>query len=509
MARSTAETASVSPELLGKYEPVIGLEVHVQLLTNTKIFCGCSTRFGDAPNTNVCPVCLGLPGTLPVLNRRVIEMAVRASLALNCTVHEHSRFARKNYFYPDLPKGYQISQYELPLATDGWLEIEYVASASSAGAPANAGSKKRIGITRLHVEEDAAKNLHEGFAHSADKAYIDYNRCGTPLCEIVSEPDIRAPGEAYAYLTTLRQIMLYTEVSDCNMEEGSLRCDANVSVRPRGSTQFGTKVEVKNLNSFRYLQKALEYEIERHVGVIESGGRLSQETRLWNQAEGHTVPMRSKEKAHDYRYFPEPDLLPVHVSSAWREEIRRTLPELPEAKRARFVAAYGITLYDAEVLTSTQSLAAYFEAVAKSGVSAKNAANWMQTELLRRLNDSGKEIDMSPVSPAALAELLKLIESGQITGAIGKKVFAKMFDTGRSASEIVAAEGLAQISDTSAIEQAAREVIEKNPDNVAKFRGGNEGVFKFFVGQVMRATRGQANPQAVNDILRKLLSETK
>jgi len=495
MSKLAPDTTALSPEVLAKYEPVIGLEVHVQLLTNTKIFCACSTRFGDAPNANTCPVCLGLPGTLPVLNKRVIEMAVRASLALNCTVHEHSRFARKNYFYPDLPKGYQISQYELPLATEGWVEIEL------------AGARKRIGITRLHVEEDAAKNLHEGLAHSDVKAYIDYNRCGSPLAEIVSEPDMRTSEQAYAYLTTLRQILLYTGVSDCNMEEGSLRCDANVSVRPRGTQQFGTKVEVKNLNSFRFLQKALEYEIERHIGVIENGGRVSQETRLWNQAEGHTVSMRSKEKAHDYRYFPEPDLLPVHVSSAWREEIRRSVPELPEAKRTRFVTAYGITPYDAEVLTSTQARADYFEAVTKAGGSGKNAANWMQTELLRRLNDTGKEIEASPVTPAALAELLRLVESGQITGNIGKKVFATMFESGRNAAEIVAAEGLAQISDTSAIEQAAREVIEKYPDNVAKFRSGNEGVFKFFVGQVMKATRGQANPQAVNDIVRKLLSQ--
>ena len=483
----------ISPEVLAKYEPVIGLEVHVQLLTKTKIFCACSTRFGDAPNSNVCPVCLGLPGTLPVLNKRVVEMAARASLALHCTVHGHSRFARKNYFYPDLPKGYQISQYELPLATGGWIEIEH------------AGEKKRIGITRLHVEEDAAKNLHEGFSQSATKAYIDYNRCGTPLCEIVSEPDMRAPEEAYAYLTTLRQILLYTGVSDCNMEEGSLRCDANVSVRPRGTQEFGTKVEVKNLNSFRFLQKALEYEIERHISVLESGGRVSQETRLWNQSANRTDSMRSKEKAHDYRYFPEPDLLPVHVSAAWREEIRGALPELPEAKRTRLVSAYGITPYDAEVLTGTQALADYFEAVAKTGASPKNAANWMQTELLRRLNDSGKEIGASPVSPAALAELLKLVESGQITGAVAKKVFATMFESGRSAKEIVAAEGLAQISDTSAIEQAAREVIAKDPANVAKYKSGNEGVFKFFVGQVMRATKGQANPQAVNDILKRLL----
>src|SRR5882724_6156620 len=494
MPKSTPEEPSLAPEVLAKYEPVIGLEVHVQLLTRTKIFCGCSTRFGDPPNTNVCPVCLGLPGTLPVLNKRAVEMAMRASLALNCTVHDHSRFARKNYFYPDLPKGYQISQYELPLATNGHLEIEV------------AGAKKRIGITRLHLEEDAAKNLHEGFSQSATKAYIDYNRCGTPLSEIVSEPDMRTPDEAYAYLTTLRQILLYTGVSDVNMEEGSLRCDANVSVRPRGAKEFGTKVEVKNLNSFRYLQKALEFEIDRHIAVLESGGRIAQETRLWNQAEGHTVSMRSKEKAHDYRYFPEPDLLPVHISSAWREEVRRTLPELPEVKRARFVSAYGITPYDAEVLANTQALAGYFESTVKAGAPGKAAANWMQTELLRGLKDSGKEIDGSPISPGALAELVKLVESGKITAAIGKKVFATMFESGRGAAEIVAAEGLAQISDTSAIEAAAREVIAKNPDNVAKFKGGNEGVFKFFVGQVMKATRGQANPQVVNDILRRLLA---
>ena len=494
MAKSAPESAAIASEVLAKYESVIGLEVHVQLLTNSKIFCGCSTHFGDPPNTNVCPICLGLPGTLPVLNKRAVELAMRASLALNCTVQEHSRFARKNYFYPDLPKGYQISQYELPLATNGWLEIEHE------------GEKRRIGITRLHLEEDAAKNLHEGFSQSATKAYIDYNRCGTPLSEIVSEPDMRTPEEAYAYLTTLRQIMLYTGVSDCNMEEGSLRCDANVSVRLRGAKEFGTKVEVKNLNSFRFLQKALEYEIDRHIGVLESGSRIFQETRLWNQVESCTVSMRSKEKAHDYRYFPEPDLLPIHVSSAWREEVLRSLPELPEAKRARFISAYGLTPYDAEVLTGTQALADYFEAAAKTGASAKAAANWIQTELLRRLNDSGKEIEASPVSPAALAELLKLVESGKITGSIGKKVFAAMFETGRSAAEIVAAEGLAAQVGDSAIEQAARDVIAKNPDNVAKFKSGNEGVFKFFVGQVMRATRGQANPQAVNDILRKLLS---
>jgi aspartyl-tRNA(Asn)/glutamyl-tRNA(Gln) amidotransferase subunit B len=493
MTKFATETA-LSPELLAKYEVVVGLEVHAQLLTQSKIFCSCANRFGDAPNTNVCPVCLGLPGSLPVLNKRAVEMATRASLALNCTVHEHSRFARKNYFYPDLPKGYQISQYELPLATDGWLEIEHE------------GKPKKIGITRLHLEEDAGKSMHEGFPHSDQKTYVDLNRCGTPLSEIVSEPDMRSSAEAYAYLTALRQILLYTGVSDCNMEEGSLRCDANVSVRLRGAPEFGTKVEVKNLNSFRYLAKALEFEIERHIGVIESGGRISQETRLWNQAEGRTVSMRSKEKAHDYRYFPEPDLLPVHVSAAWRDEVLRSLPELPAAKRTRFVSQFGITPYDAEVLTGTQALGDYFESMVKAGAPGKAAANWMQTELLRRLNDANKEIDASPASAPALAELVSLVDSGKITAAVGKKVFTTMFETGRSAADVVAAEGLgAQVSDAT-IEQAANEIIAKNPDNVAKFKSGNEGVFKFFVGQVMKATKGQANPQVVNDIVRRLLS---
>jgi len=494
MAKAAAQRESPAPELLAKYEPVIGLEVHVQLQTRTKIFCSCSTRFGDPPNTNVCPVCLGLPGTLPVLNKRALELAVRASLALHGTVHERSRFARKNYFYPDLPKGYQISMYELPLSTAGWLEIEH------------AGAKKRIGVTRLHLEEDAAKALHEGFPASADKTYVDYNRCGTPLVEIVSEPDIRTPAEAHAYLTALKQLMLYTGTSDCNMEEGSLRCDANVSVRLRGSSTFGTKVEVKNLNSFRYLQHALEFEIERHVAILESGGKLEQETRLWNQAIGRTEPMRSKEKAHDYRYFPEPDLLPVHVGADWRETIRATMPELPDAKRARFAGQYAITPYDAEVLTDSRALADYFEGAVRAGAPPKTAANWIQTELLRCLNDSGRGIDASPVSPEALAELLAFVNSGQITAAVAKRVFAGMFESGRSAKEIVAAENLAQISDASAIERAAREVIAAYPDNVSKFKAGNEGVFKFFVGQVMRATRGQANPQVVNEVLRRLLS---
>jgi aspartyl-tRNA(Asn)/glutamyl-tRNA(Gln) amidotransferase subunit B len=481
MTKFAAES-TISAELQEKYEAVIGLEVHAQLLTKTKIFCGCSTQFGDSPNSNTCPVCLGLPGTLPILNKRAVEMGMRAALALNCQVQEHSRFDRKNYFYPDLPKGYQISQYELPIATDGWIEI------------VRDGQTKRIGITRLHLEEDAGKSLHEGFLQSAEKTYVDFNRCGTPLSEIVSEPDMRTSEEAYAYLTTLRQILLYTGVSDCNMEEGSLRCDANVSIRLRGAKEFGTKVEVKNLNSFRYLAKALEFEIARHISVVESGGRVSQETRLWNQAAGRTETMRSKEKAHDYRYFPEPDLL------------RAALPELPAAKRERFVSAFGITSYDAEVLADSQPLANYFEAMVKAGAAGKAAANWIQTELLRRLNDSGKEIAFSPVSPAALTELVSLVESGKITAAVGKKVFATMFESRRSATDIVSAEGLGAQIDEATIEGAAREVIAKNSDNVAKFKAGNEGVFKFFVGQVMRATKGQANPQTVNDIVRKLLT---
>jgi aspartyl-tRNA(Asn)/glutamyl-tRNA(Gln) amidotransferase subunit B len=489
-----ATESAISSELQEKYEAVIGLEVHAQLLTKTKIFCGCSTQFGDSPNSNTCPVCLGLPGTLPILNKRAVEMGMRAALALNCQVHEHSRFDRKNYFYPDLPKGYQISQYALPIATGGWVEI------------VQDGRTKRIGITRLHLEEDAGKSLHDGFSQSAEKTYVDFNRCGTPLSEIVSEPDMRTPDEAYAYLTALRQILLYTGVSDCNMEEGSLRCDANVSIRLRGVKEFGTKVEVKNLNSFRYLAKALEFEIARHIVLVESAGRVLQETRLWNQAAGRTETMRSKEKAHDYRYFPEPDLLPVHVSAAWQGEVRMALPELPAAKRERFVSVFGITPYDAEVLADSQSLANYFEAVVQAGAPGKAAANWIQTELLRRLNDSGKEIASSPVSPLALSELVSLVESGKITTAVGKKVFAIMFESARPAAEIVAAEGLgAQVSDA-AIEEAAREVIAKNPENLAKFKAGNEGVFKFFVGQVMRATKGQANPQSVNDIVRKLLS---
>jgi aspartyl-tRNA(Asn)/glutamyl-tRNA(Gln) amidotransferase subunit B len=484
----------MTPEFMAKYEAVIGLEVHAQLQTVTKVFCSCSTRFGDPPNSNTCPVCLGLPGALPVLNRRALELAMRAALALHCKIQPRSRFARKNYFYPDLPKGYQISMYELPLAADGWLEIQFDSS------------KKRIGITRVHMEDDAGKSLHEGFADSDRWSYIDFNRCGVPLIEIVSEPDLRTPAEAYSYLTALKQVLEYTDVSDCNMEEGSLRCDANVSVRLRGASQFGTKAEVKNLNSFRYLSHALGYEIERQIAILESGGTVTQETRLWNVAAGRTEPMRSKEFAHDYRYFPEPDLLPVMVPEAMVEEVRGAMPELPAARAERFLHDYGITPYDGGVLTATRALADYFEASVKAGAQAKSAANWISVELLRRLNDSGKEISESPVSPAALAELLQKIDAGQITAATGKRVFARMFDSGKASAEIIAAEGLNQISDAALIDKIARGVIAKHADNVAKYRAGNEGVFKFFVGQVMRETRGQANPQLVNEILKRLLA---
>ena len=494
MSRATQEATPIAPGILAKYEPVIGLEVHAQLQTRTKVFCACSTRFGDPPNTNTCPVCLGLPGALPVLNKRALELAMRASLALNCSVQPRSRFARKNYFYPDLPKGYQISMYELPLATGGALDIEIESR------------RARIGITRVHMEDDAGKSLHEGFPDSDRWSYIDFNRCGVPLIEIVSQPDLRAPAEAYAYLNTLKQVLLYTEVSDCNMEEGSLRCDANVSVRLRGAPKLGTKTEVKNLNSFRFLSHALEYEIERQIGVLESGGTITQETRLWNVAAGRTESMRSKEFAHDYRYFPEPDLLPVTISDAMIANVRSRMPELPAAKVERFLREYEITPYDAGVLTSTRALADYFEAAVKAGAPAKSAASWIAVELLRRLNDTSKDIAESPLEPAGLAELLKSVESGAITAASAKKVFAKMFETGKSAREIIAAERLSQISDSDAVEKIAREVIAKSPDNVAKFRSGNEGVFKFFVGQVMRETRGQANPQLVNEILRRLLA---
>jgi len=497
MAKTAATAAKIAPEVLAGYEPVIGLEVHVQLKTATKIFCACSTRFGDPPNSNTCPVCLGLPGSLPVLNRRALELALRASLALNLQVQESSRFARKNYFYPDLPKGYQISMYELPLATAGWLDIE------------SGGARKKIGITRLHLEEDAAKNLHDGFPDSEQSSYIDYNRGGMPLAEIVSEPDLRSPAEAHAYLTALKQVLEYCEVSDCNMEEGSLRCDANVSVQRVGADRFGTKSEVKNLNSFRYLQRALEYEIERHIGVLESGGRISQETRLWNVGEGRTEPMRSKEFAHDYRYFPDPDLLPVRVDAIWLKEIKRRMPELPEARRDRFVRDYGLSAYDAGVLTASRALGEYFESVVQQGADPKETANWLQR--VQHLAETTAQLEQhveqrhGAIAAAALARFIRLVTDGRITASSARNVLTKMFETGKSAEEIIAAEGLAQIQDSGEIERLCREAVEKSPGNAAKYRAGNEGVLKFFVGQVMRASRGQANPQIVNDTLKRLL----
>ena len=494
MARTEYTATRVAPEVAAAYEPVIGLEVHVQLKTATKIFCGCSTRFGDPPNTNTCPVCLGLPGSLPVLNKRALELALRASLALNLQIQKTSRFARKNYFYPDLPKGYQISMYELPLATHGWLEIEHDSA------------MKKIGITRLHLEEDAAKNLHEGFPDSDRHSYIDYNRGGMPLAEIVSEPDLRSPAEAHAYLSALKQVLEYAAVSDCNMEEGSLRCDANVSVRRRGQERFGTKAEVKNLNSFRYLQRALEYEIERHIALIESGGRVIQETRLWNVAEGRSEPMRSKEFAHDYRYFPDPDLLPVHVSTRWLAEIQRDMPELPAARRRRFMEEHGLSVYDAGVLSATRALGDYFEEVVRAGGPPKATANWISTDLLRELNTREAAIANCPVQPSRLAELLSYVEKGQITAQTGKKLLGRMFDENLALSALIAREGLKKISESSALGDFLVQALADNPRQLAQIREGKAAVKNFFVGDVMKRSKGQANAQILNKELDEILS---
>ncbi|MGH9602786.1 MAG: Asp-tRNA(Asn)/Glu-tRNA(Gln) amidotransferase subunit GatB [Terriglobales bacterium] len=488
-----ATTTESSVAARARYEPVIGLEVHVQLLTQSKIFCSCSAKFGAPPNTQVCPICLGMPGSLPVLNRTAVEYAVRAALALNCRINETSIFARKNYFYPDLPKGYQISQYDRPLAEHGGIEIQ-----------GNGGSK-RIGITRLHLEEDAGKSLHEGFADSVERTYLDLNRCGTPLIEIVSEPGIASPDEAYEYLTRLKEIILYTGVSDCNMEEGSLRCDANVSVRLKGAKEFGTKAEVKNVNSFRFIRQALEYEIERHIEVLESGGKIVQETRLYNSAEGRTYSMRSKEHAHDYRYFPEPDLLPLVVDAKWQEEIRRTLPELPDARRRRLVAEYGITEYDAQVLTVTQSLADQFETAARAAKNPKRVANLVQSELMGRLKAKDLSIEQSPISMQGVALSADLVESGAISGKILKDLYDLAFERGQDFPAVYESEKPQQISDAATLGTVIDEVIAENPKQVEQYRGGKKTVLGFLVGQAMKKTQGKANPALLNQLLQKKL----
>jgi aspartyl-tRNA(Asn)/glutamyl-tRNA(Gln) amidotransferase subunit B len=488
-------TPEISVAARAKYEPIIGLEVHVQLLTVSKIFCSCSTRFGDPPNTNVCPVCLGLPGALPVLNRKAVEFAVRAAMALNCRVNRTSIFARKNYFYPDLPKGYQISQYDKPLAEHGSIDI------------AVHGRRKKIGITRLHLEEDAGKSLHEGFANSAETTAIDLNRSGVPLVEIVSEPDIVSPEEAYDYLTRLKEIILYTGVSDCNMEEGSLRCDANVSVRPRGQKEFGTKAEVKNVNSFRFIREALEYEIGRQIEVIESGGKITQETRLYNSNEGKTYSMRSKEQAHDYRYFPEPDLLPLIVDEKHQAEIRASLPELPQARRKRLVADYGVTEYDAQVLTLSKALADQFESAAEAATNPKRVANLVQSELMGRLKAKGLEIEQSPISMKGVALSADLVESGAISGKMLKNLYDLSFERGKDFAAVYEEEGRPEQSrDTSALEKIIDEIIAANAKQVEQYRAGKTTVMGFFVGHVMRASKGQANPQLVNELLAKKLA---
>jgi aspartyl-tRNA(Asn)/glutamyl-tRNA(Gln) amidotransferase subunit B len=484
---------TVSTVARTKHEAVIGLEVHLQLLTKTKIFCSCSTHFGDPPNSNVCPVCLGLPGALPVLNQEAVTMAMKTALALNCAINSHSRFARKNYFYPDLPKGYQISQYDEPVAQDGWIDIVVDKT------------RKRIGVTRVHLEEDAGKSLHEGFPDSERKSYIDLNRSGVPLIEIVSEPDLRTPDEAFEYLTRLKTLLLYLDVSNCNMEEGSLRCDANVSVRVAGATEFGVKTEVKNLNSFRFLQKALTYEIDRQIEILEGGGTIHQETRLWDSREQRTYGMRSKEFAHDYRYFPEPDLLPLVITEEWKTQVRESLPELPDARCQRFIREYGLPEYDAGQLTLSKPLADYFEEAAKGSGEPKLAANWLLSELLHLLNEANREISESPVPAAHLAELLRLIEKGSVSGKMAKDILAEMFSTGKTAGALVSEKGLAQITDEGRIATVAREVIAANPKQVEQYRGGKTATLGWLVGQVMKATRGQASPQVVQEVLKKEL----
>jgi len=477
------------------YEPVIGLEVHAQLLTHSKAFCSCSTEFGNDPNSNVCPVCLGLPGVLPVLNARVVEFVIRMGLATHCTIARKSVFARKNYFYPDLPKGYQISQYEDPICTDGYVEIEL-----------EDGSKKTIGITRIHMEEDAGKSIHDLDVDTL----VDVNRCGVPLIEIVSKPDMRSPHEAYQYLSAIKQIVTYLEICDGNMEEGSLRCDANVSVRPVGSATLGTKTELKNLNSFRFVEKALQYEINRQIALLESGGRVVQETLLWNPDQGVAIPMRSKEEAHDYRYFPEPDLVPVVVSEEQIESVRKTLPEFPMARRNRYIAEYSLPKYDADILTESRDLAEYFETTVKAlkkqnAETAKLASNWTMTDVLRVVKERKIEVGDFPIQPERLAGMIDLIADGTISSKIAKDLFEEMLVSNDPPGVIVKAKGLVQVSDTGAIERAVAQVLEKNPEQVSKYKSGKQQVFGYFVGETMKIMKGKANPKLVNEILKKQL----
>jgi len=476
-----------------EYEPVIGLEVHAHLLTQSKIFCGCSTLFGGEPNTFTCPVCTGLPGTLPVLNRRVVEFTLRAALATRCRIAPYSQFARKNYFYPDLPKGYQISQYELPLATDGYIEIQ------------TDEQKKRIGIIRIHMEEDAGKLLHDLSSDPGSYSYVDFNRTGVPLIEVVSAPELSSPEEASAYLRKLRAILMFLDICDGNMEEGSFRCDANISLRPKGSKAFGIKTEIKNMNSFRNVQRALEFEIRRQTALLDQGEEVTQETRLWDAARGFTASMRGKEGAHDYRYFPDPDLVPLTIDPQWVEEVRSSLPELPEAKKERFIREYGIPEYDAEVLTASKPLANYYEACLTSYPKPKVISNWIMSELLRELKRDEREIEECPVSAHHLSAMLKMIEDGVISGKIAKSVFEEMYHTGRQAEEIVKEKGWIQVTDSAAIEKAVEQILAANPQEVEAYRKGKEKIFGFFVGQVMKATQGKANPQLVNEILKKKL----
>ncbi|NPV26162.1 MAG: Asp-tRNA(Asn)/Glu-tRNA(Gln) amidotransferase subunit GatB [Firmicutes bacterium] len=476
------------------FEAVIGLEVHAELKTNSKIFCSCTTAFGGEPNTHVCPVCLGLPGVLPVLNKKVVEFAIRAGIALNCEIAEFSKFDRKNYYYPDLPKNYQISQYDLPIAKNGYLTIEV------------GGQEKRIGITRIHMEEDAGKLVHSGATIAQSPySYVDYNRTGVPLIEIVSEPDLRSAEEARVYMEKLKAILQYIGVSDCKMEEGSLRCDANISLRPAGSQEFGTKTEVKNMNSFRALQRAIEYEIERQADILREGGRIIQETRSWDEGKGITVSMRSKEEAHDYRYFPEPDLVPLVISREWVDEVGRVLPELPDARRARFIEQYGLPAYDAGVLTSSRQLADFFDECCRMYREPKTVSNWVMGELLRCLNAQGLEIEDSLIRPAHLVELLNLIDKGTISGKIAKTVFEEMFATGKRPEQIVQEKGLVQITDEGAIADIVDRVLAANPQVVADYRQGKEKALGFLVGQVMKETKGKANPALVNQLLKERL----